>query len=143
VSPRSAKIRPKLHRDEALHPIVDGIDKPPDDVDSRCERAGDNDPRQEPIANASAEAGAFEADGWTVTLRRRGLSWRHLLAPWHRTRLSGPARRGEKIYGVSKIRLGRKYLHICAFLETFCLIVRDIAFGVSYDFFLSRSRPKP
>jgi hypothetical protein len=37
----------------------------------------------------------------------------------------------QKIRGVSKIRLSRKYLHIFASLETFCLIVRDIAFDVS------------
>jgi hypothetical protein len=89
---------------------------------------------------------AFEADGWTVALRRRGLIWRHLrhgsprgIGPVYQV----PLRRGEKMRGVSKIRLGRKYFHICASLEPFCLIVRDIAFGVSYEFSLSRSRPKP
>jgi hypothetical protein len=39
--------------------------------------------------------------------------------------------RRKKIRGVSKIRLSQKYFHIFASLETFCLIVRDIAFDVS------------
>jgi len=68
---RQIIIRPKPHRDEALHPIVDGIDKPPDDVGGRRERTGDDDPGQEPIANASPEARAFEADGRAGALRRK------------------------------------------------------------------------
>jgi hypothetical protein len=49
----------------------------------------------------------------------------------------------QKIRGISKIRPFQKYFHIFAFLETFCLIVRDIAFDVSYGYALSRSRTKP
>jgi hypothetical protein len=37
----------------------------------------------------------------------------------------------QKIRGISKIRPRQKYFHICASLETICLIVRDIAFDVS------------
>jgi len=57
--------------------------------------------------------------------------------------LSGPAlSRRKKIRGISKIRLCQKYFHICTFLEAFCVFVRDIAFGVSYGWVLSRSGPK-
>jgi hypothetical protein len=37
----------------------------------------------------------------------------------------------QKNRGISKIRPRQKYFHMFASLETFCLIVRDIAFGVS------------
>jgi len=37
----------------------------------------------------------------------------------------------QKIRGTSKVRPRQKYFHIFASLETFCLIVRDIAFDVS------------
>jgi len=49
--------RPKADRDDALDPIVDGIDNPPDDVDGRRKRTGDNYPCQEPIANAPPRPG--------------------------------------------------------------------------------------
>src|ERR1700730_8764148 len=68
---RQKIIRPKPHRDEALDRTVDGIDEPPDDVGGRRERTGDDDPGQEPIANASAEPRAFEPDGRAGALRRK------------------------------------------------------------------------
>jgi hypothetical protein len=37
----------------------------------------------------------------------------------------------QKIRAISKIRPRQKYFHMFASLETFCLIVRDIAFDVS------------
>src|SRR6202040_2706088 len=60
---RQKIIRPQQHRDEALDRTVDGIAEPPDEVGSRRERTGDDDPGQKPIAKASAEPRAFEADG--------------------------------------------------------------------------------
>src|SRR5262249_33660751 len=88
---RQKIIRPEPLRNEALHPIVDSIDKPPDDVGGRCERTGDNDPGQEPIANASAEASALEADDRAGALRRRSHLWQYFLhdSPRGRRPLSG------------------------------------------------------
>jgi hypothetical protein len=55
-----------------------------------------------------------------------------MVRPAAEDRLSGPATsRRKKIRGISKMRPRQKYFHFFASLETFCLIVRDIAFDVS------------
>lgn len=57
--------------DDLLHPIVDRIDEPPDEIKRDSERARDDDPGQKPVADLSSDPG----DPWRSPgrVRKRGM----------------------------------------------------------------------
>jgi hypothetical protein len=92
----------KTAPDEALDPIVDGIDEPPDDVGGRRERTGDDDPART-ICECVRRGQAFEADGRLVPCDEVAI-WRHLRhgSPRGEDPLSGPALSRRKKFAASR-----------------------------------------